>query len=198
VIYDYKCPNCGGKMERGCLNAPSPGISWLLAPAKLWQLGEKLQNKSSGWWPFRSSSRPLRALRCRGCTLVIFWYTPVEQPKSGAKNGDSELDAFVHFKAQNNPERDSAIKLLLGDYRSKLERTPDVQLKQIAYDRALQQANLTQVIDFNGEESSREQLIEQFVAEYGEYLRAIPFEQIATMLKFRKADRDNDGSSSHC
>jgi hypothetical protein len=172
-------------------------MSWLLAPAKLWQRGEKLQNESLGWWPFRSSTRPLPALRCRGCTLVIFWYTPVEQPKSPAKTGDPELAAFVHFKAQNNPERDSTIKLLLGDYRSKLERTPDAQLKQIAYDRALQQANLTQVIDFNAEESSREQLIEQFVAEYGKYLSVAPFDQIATMLKFRMADRDSDGNSSH-
>jgi hypothetical protein len=162
----------------------------------VWELSERLQSESKRWWPFPTSTRPLPGLRCRGCTLVIFWYTPVEQPKSNAETRDPELEAFVYSRAQEEPKRTSAIHQLLGDYRIKLEETPDAQLKRIAYYRALQQANLTQVIDFNAEELSRDQLIEQLMAEYREYLKYRPFEELATMLRFRKPDRDNDGNNS--
>lgn len=64
------CPNCGGKMETGLLNAPR-GIDWL-APAYTETL--------LGIWHWRMPK--LQAQRCKKCQLVAFLY--------GNKKGEEE------------------------------------------------------------------------------------------------------------
>lgn len=73
-----KCPECGGPLESGFLQAPSFGICWTKDPTV--KLGfmfsrnvEKLQK--DGWGFPKLTKDKLPARRCRRCKLVIFNYT---------------------------------------------------------------------------------------------------------------------------
>lgn len=73
-----QCPQCGGDMESGFLQAPSFGICWTTDPNTKWAFvfSKKLEKLQADWWGFPKPVKDkLPAARCRACKLVIFRYT---------------------------------------------------------------------------------------------------------------------------
>ena len=72
------CPECGGGLQRGFVQAPSCGIVWTNDPAARWlpMFSSKVEKLQKDWWGFPKLTKDkLPALRCRRCKLVVFRYT---------------------------------------------------------------------------------------------------------------------------
>lgn len=81
-----RCPECGGSLESGFLQAPAVGICWIKDPAvKLgFMFSPKVEKLQKDWWGFPKLTKDkLPARRCRRCKLVIFKYT-AETANEGA------------------------------------------------------------------------------------------------------------------
>jgi Domain of unknown function (DUF6487) len=72
------CPECGGPLEKGYLQAPGVGILWTNDPNAKWMpvFSSKVEKLQEDWWGFPKLTKDkLPALRCHVCKLVIFIYS---------------------------------------------------------------------------------------------------------------------------
>ena len=72
-----ECPECGGPLESGFLQAPSFGICWTNDPRVKsgFMFGSKMEKLQKDWWGFGKLAKgSLPAKRCRRCSLIVFRY----------------------------------------------------------------------------------------------------------------------------
>jgi hypothetical protein len=73
-----KCPQCGGELEHGRVNAPSFGVVWTTHSDVKWGffLSKKIEKLQKDWWGFPKLSKDwMPGLRCPECKLVVFQYS---------------------------------------------------------------------------------------------------------------------------
>jgi hypothetical protein len=72
-----ECPECGGALENGFVNAPTAGIMWSILPTK-WMgiFNSNVEKLQKDWWGFpKLTKENLPSVRCRECKLVLIRYT---------------------------------------------------------------------------------------------------------------------------
>ena len=85
------------------------------------------------------------------------------------------------FVESDDRKRDSTIRLLLYQYQRTLEAMPYWEVSALFRQQALQDAHMTQVIDFSLT-PPMERMIQLLVNTRADYLRRLTFRELAEML----------------